>query len=199
MKAFILYLVLLASATSAVRAQGTLVYDQESSTDEAYTSGGAFIQAFGTVGQSFTPSLSTVGFFRVKVYDIYPGNTLGATLVMNLRSGSISGPILGTTVPVVLTNGFAGSMNFFLAAPIQVTPATTYYMETVVQSGDSWGARTLGDVYSGGVFYGGGGPATGNDLWFREGIVVPEPTSASFLLIGSMALAFVVRRKPTNR
>jgi hypothetical protein len=164
--------------------QGTLVFDQESSSDEGYVGGGAPIQFYGTVGQSFTPSLSTVGFFRVKLQDLAPYNSLGATLLINLRSNAINGPILGTTTSVVLPDGFNGSTNFFLPTVVPVVPGTMYFFQVLVQSGDNVNIAMMGDVYSSGTVYGGNFPATGNDLWFREGVVVPEPTALALLGCG---------------
>jgi len=200
MKTLLLLLTTFACATGAVQAQGTFVYDQESSNDETYPNGGPTIQFYGSVGQSFTPSLSTVGFFRVKVDDTFPRNALGATLVGTLRSGAINGPIIGTTMPVVLSNGFAGSVDFFFASAVPVTPSTTYYFQTLVQSGDYWGITTRsdsrGDVnYPGGIFFGGLQPFTGNDLWFREGIVVPEPSSVWLFCLGSGVAGWFLRQK----
>jgi hypothetical protein len=200
MKKLNLILLLSVLATNAAQSQGTLVFDQESSTDEAYPVGGPRIQFYGSVGQSFTPSLGTVGFVRLKLDDVAPGNFLGATLVVNLRSNAINGPLMGTTTPVVLADGFAGSVNFFFASAVAVVPNTTYFFQTIVQSGDNWGITvrqdSFGDVnYSGGVFYGGLGAFTGADLWFREGIVVPEPTSVSLLLIGVCWAGLSARRR----
>ncbi len=67
-------------------AQGTFLYDQQSSTNETPTSGGAqpVIQQSTPIGQSFTPAFSAVGFVRLKLYDVNPNNGLGATLYVNL-------------------------------------------------------------------------------------------------------------------
>ena len=179
--------------------QGTFVFDQQSSTDETYSSGGARIQFYGFVGQSFTPSLSTVGFIRVKLYDMAPANGVGATLVMNLRSNAINGPILGTTT-LVLGNGFSGSTNFIFPNAVPVSPSLTYFFETTVQAGDNWGITSLdnlpGDNYPNGFMYAGPNTFTGGDLWFREGIVVPEPASISLVLIGVVSL--VLRKRTTK-
>ena len=177
-----------------VCAQGTLVYDQESSIDETYPVGGGGIQFWGTVGQSFVPSLSAVEFVRLRLYDIETGNSLGANVIVNLRSDAINGTILGSSPVVSMTNGFRGSVNFVFANPIPVTPGTTYYFETVVQSGDNWGITIIGNTYPPGSFYGGQFPATGNDLWFREGIIVPEP-SAMALVFGGGVLTWVMRKR----
>ena len=99
--------------------------------------------------------------------------------MVNLRSNAINGPIIGTTTPVSLADGFTGSVNYLFASAIAVVPNVTYFLQAVVQSGDNWGITALGDTYPAGVFYGGLTAFSGNDLWFREGIVVPEPTSAA--------------------
>lgn len=188
-------LALLTASIVAARAQGTLVFDQESSTDETTLTGALHIQFYPSLGQSFTPSLSTVGFVKLRLYDINPGNSLGATLVVNLRSTSMSGPILGTTT-VVLPDGYGyvGATNFLFATPVSVTPNTIYFFETLVQSGDSWGILTTVDTYPTGSVYANGFPVSGNDLWFREGVIVPEPSIAA-LLIAGISFWLVNRRR----
>lgn len=197
MKSPIVCLLLLITVTT--RGQGTFVYDQESSTDEAYPIGGPPIKFYGTVGQSFAPSLAMVGFVRLKLDDVNRGNALGGTLVVNLRSTAINGPIIGTTTPVTLVDGFAGSVNFFFATAVPVTPATTYYLQAIIQSGDDWGITTMsntpGDNYPNGMFYGGLQPFSAGDLWFREGIVVPEPSSALLFFMGSGVAGWFMRQK----
>lgn len=200
MKTPSLFFLIFACATGTARSQGTFVYDQQSSSEETQPIGGSRIQFYGSVGQSFTPSLSAVGFVRVKLYDIAPGNTLGATLVMNLRANAINGTIIGTATPLVLTDGFAGSANFFFSTAVQVVPNLTYFFETTVLSGDNWGIRNRSDAqgdvnYPGGMFYGGTTPFFAADLWFREGIVVPEPSSVSLLLVGGGLAAWFVGKK----
>lgn len=174
--------------------QGTLVFDQQSSTDEDFPYGGLSIQFYGSVGQSFTPSLSTVGFVRVKLYDAAPFNPFGATLVMNLRSNAINGPIIGTSQLLVLANGFAGSTNFIFSSAVGVIPNSTYYFETSVVSGDQWGITAMGNDYPNGNYYGGNTSAVGGDLWFREGIVVPEPTTGAVLVAGLLVASLVRNR-----
>ena len=198
MKTLILLLTTFAGAIGTAQAQGTFVYDQESSTDETYPYGGPAIQIYGSVGQSFTPSLSAVGFVRFKEFDVNPGNALGATLVVNLRSGAINGPIIGTAAPVFLSDGFAGSVNFFFPTAVPVVPNTTYYFQTVVQSGDDWGITVMGDTYPNGSIISGntGTVFLGNDLWFREGIyVVPEPSAVSLLFLGGGVVGWFLRRR----
>lgn len=191
----LLLLTLLGIATTRVQAQGTVVYDQESSTDEASPFSGVAIQFYGSVGQSFTPSFNAVGFVRLRYFDITPGNSLGAVLTVKVHANAINGPILGTATPVSLSDGFIGSVNFYFPSAIPVAPNSTYFLETLVQSGDNWGTRIVGDIYSGGNFYGGTSPITGNDLWFREGIVVPEPCSVLLFVMGSSVAGWFIRRK----
>lgn len=196
MKLPVIYLsALLPLMSCGVHAQGTLVYDQESSNDEGSPFSGAILQFYGTVGQSFTPSLNGVGFVRFRYFDINPGNSLGATLSVNLRANAINGPIVGTATPVTLSDGFVGGVNFFFPSTIPVTPNATYFLETFVQSGDNWGTAVIGDTYPNGIIYGGLQPFSGQDLWFREGIIVPEPSSALLLVMGCGAAGWFMRRK----
>ena len=183
--------------------QGTFLYDQQSSTnDTPFPGAGSIIQQGSPgFGQSFTPSLGSVGFIRLKVSDANPTNGLGATLYLNLRSDSIGGAILGSTEPVSLPNGFAGTPNFFFANPVSVSPGVVYYFQPVVQTGDLWYADSYEYNYPGGIGFHQGWGFPGSDMWFREGIVVPEPSASLLLFLGGCALAFVrsVRaRKPVS-
>lgn len=179
------------------RGQGTLVYDQQSSSDETpFPAGGGIIQQFAPLGQSFTPSLSGIGFVQLKLYDNNPANGLGAALYVNLRAGSITGSLLGVTDVVGLTNGFAGVVNFIFANQADLTPGTTYYLEPVVQSGDQWKIDVNEYNYPGGTTISQGSAIPGSDLWFREGIIVPEPSVVSLF---SLAAGLFVWRRCKSR
>src|ERR1041384_4587098 len=121
---------LLAIFPIVIHAQGTFIYDQQSS-DETFVNGLAGIQPNQPIGQSFIPVLSSVGFIRLVLADENPNNGFGATLYVNLRSGGITGPVLSSTDPVMLPDSFGvgsnGFVNFFFQAPPTLTPGTTYY------------------------------------------------------------------------
>src|SRR6185369_273897 len=95
---------ILALATFTLYGQGTFIYDQQSA-DEGHVFGDASIQ-LDQPGQSFTPSLSSVGFIRLFLQDGRPGNSSGATVHINLRGTSITGPILGSTDGVFMDDSF---------------------------------------------------------------------------------------------
>ena len=179
--------------------QGTFVYDQQSA-DET-TGGGVTvtIQPNQPLGQSFSPTLSSVGFIRLNVGDT-AANGLGATLYVNLRSGSITGPILASSDPVALPDGFFGYPDFLFHTPVDVTPNVPYFFQPVVQSGDLWVAIAYPYGYLGGTAFRQGTPIP-SDLWFREGIVVPEPSSRTFLLAGIgllLAWRVLINFRPTR-
>jgi hypothetical protein len=182
------------------RGQGTFIYDQQSSVEARPGEVVAGIQANQPIGQSFTPSLSSIGFIRLQLLDLDPGNGLGATLLINLGTDSITGPVLGSTDPLFLADGFPGPPNFvdfFFSTPASVAPGTTYYFQPVVQSGEVilLGRFIMGSDYAGGNEFLQGQPGN-NDLWFREGIVVPEPSALSLLLAG---VALLLCRKLAKR
>ena len=152
-------------------AQGTFLYDQQSSDESNLMEGGASISD----SQSFTPSLSAVGFIRLYVYDGFPGFN-SATIFVNLRKDSVNGAVLASTVTVDLGDGFVGPVDFFFSEPVAVTPGTTYYFDGQVQSGSGgFGLNASSSYgYSGGTAYLQGMVWPNTDVWFREGIVVPE-------------------------
>ena len=192
-------LVFLTAATAC--AQGIFIYDQQSSDESGLFLGSVNINNASNPGQSFTPSLSVVGFIRLYLEDGTPQDLLGATFQINLRSNSVSGPIISSTAPVTLLNGISGAVNFFFNNPVSVTPGTTYYFDLTKQSGsDPWTANIYSYNYTGGTFFVFGAPDPFNrDLWFREGIyVVPEPSSVALVLVGCGLITWHRRKSSLN-
>jgi len=188
---------LLASFAVSARGQGTFIYDQQSNTDETPRSygSGTVIQQYAGFGQSFTPALSSMDFPRLKFSDSNPSNSLGATLYVNVRIGSITGMILSSSPPVTLSNAFTGPVNFFLPASLPLSPGTTYYFEPIVQSGDLWRIDVSEYGYPGGTSYFNGAANPPSDLWFREGLFVPEPPAAVLIAFAVGLLAFWRRKR----
>src|SRR5882762_9571744 len=75
-------------------AQGTMIFDQQSSDESNGGVGLNVIQNAQPTGQSFTPSLDGVGFVRLHFFDMVRNNGTGAVVYVNLRSDSITGPII---------------------------------------------------------------------------------------------------------
>lgn len=187
-------------ANLVVRAQGTIqfVYDQQASTNDAVPvlGGGQTMQQIASPwGESFTPGLSSVGFVRLALDDENVNDGLGVTLSLNLRADSITGTILSSADPVVLPNGFVGVKDFIFSTPVSVTPGTTYYFEPVVESGGSWGILGGGNTYDGGTRIIAGLPDNTSDYWFREGVVVPEPSTVALFVLGLGVFCFTRRRR----
>jgi PEP-CTERM motif len=185
--------------------QGNFIYDQQSSTNPASAAGGPIIQQIvSPYGQSFTPILSSIGFIQLGFFDANQGDGLGATVIVNLRSNAINGPIFASTTPVFMPDGFgigsgsASITNFFFTAGVVLAPGVTYYFQPVVQSGDSWGVSIAEYNYSGGSVFVNGAPVFASDYWFREGIV-PEPSSSLLFLFGGGVLLYVRQAKNKKR
>ena len=199
---------LLVAASTQIHAQGTLIYDQQSATNgvslyDNYVDG-LYIQP-EPLTQSFIPALSAIGFVQLEFEDV-PGNgNNGATVYVNLWTGSPnihSATLLGSTTPVYMPDGFqnpglggGGVTNFYFSTSITLTVGQTYYIQPAVLSGDNpWAVVTIGDIYPNGKLYGSGaGFQPSTDLWFREG-VVPEPTILALVGLSSL-LVFGFRRR----
>src|SRR5881296_3695573 len=97
-----LTLLILCQTASSLFAQGLFVDQSSGTTDE-------FIQNFtqipdNQIAQSFTPSLSAVGFVQFQTYVFDDNNGAGVLFAVNLRQGAYNGPIISSTAPVVLIN-----------------------------------------------------------------------------------------------
>ena len=183
---YLLVLLTSVAAGSSVFGQQTFIYDQQSAIEGARAESFGIITTSQPFGQSFTPTLDSVGFIRLWVYDLHLGNSTGSTISVNLRMDAITGAVFAATAPISLPDDFSGYPDFFFASPVSVTPGVTYYFQPVLQSGDAvavFGDNTYG--YAGGNMFVQGESRLGLDVWFREGIVVPEPSSAWLVLVGS--------------
>jgi len=169
-------------------AQGTFVFDEQSSDESNGGSSLNVIQTAHPTGQSFTPSLNGIGFVRLNLFDENRNNSQGATIFVNLRSDSITGSIISSTAPVTLPDNFGFPLNtgyatFFLPTDVPLQPGTKYFLQPVVQSGDLWGMFGGSFGYPGGDLYANGIPGS-SDYWFREGVIVPEPSAVVLLVTG---------------
>jgi len=175
-----------------LQAQGFLLVDQASGTmDEIVTTSTQLPN--NQIAQSFTPSLSAVGFVQFSEYvPAFPGNNT-VTFAVNLRAGAYNGQILSSTDLVILVNHGTQIGTFYFPENISVTPGNLYFLEPVLSS---TGFLNIGykfpSSYPGGEAWSNGGIA-GSDYWFREGIVVPEP-NVSWMLGFSACLFVLVRR-----
>jgi len=194
----------LLSVAFASHGQGSFLYDQQSATSQNVGGGGAPIQEDQPMGQSFTPTLTSVGFVQFEFLDFHLANGTGATVYVNLRAGSINGTILGSTAPVYMPDGFRSTpTNFFFSLPVAVTPGTTYYLQPVALPGsdDQYDVITsrLYNYTGGGAFYFGvPSPFADDDFWFREGILAPEPSSTALFLLPGGVFIYFRRISPKN-
>jgi hypothetical protein len=180
-------------ATRWTFGQGTFAYDQQSSDESYIGSGAASIQSNQPFGQSFTPATSAVNFVRLYLFDS-TADASGATIRINLRSGSITGSVLSSTDPLAVPQGFVGTANFLFPANIPLSPGTQYYFQPEVISGGQISVAAYNNFhYAGGNAYSMGVASPGFDLWFREGVYnVPEPSSLALALSG---LVFLLLRR----
>ena len=158
-----------------VHGQG-FIYDQQSSDENNIQEGGRQIQQNQPMGQSFTPTLSDVGFIRLYVGN---GNASATTIYVNMLTGSITGTILEQSASVIIPGGlFAGAVDFIFTNPVPVAAGTTYYFQPVASDNNLILNAAQNYNYLGGTAYVNGAVDPNEDLWFREGVIaVPEPSS----------------------
>jgi hypothetical protein len=135
---------------------------------------------FSPFGQSFTPTLPSLSFVNLLTESgslTENGSLTGsgsATVEVNIRLGSILGPILGTSQPTVIPFSLAPSVSSFkFSKPLPLSVGERYVIEPVVVSGHTLVVSTTTNHYVGGNQILRGVAQTNSDLWFQEGISVP--------------------------
>ncbi len=150
------------------------------------------------VGQSFTPTLAAIDFVQFSL----AGANLGSSVFVNLRSSSMTGTILGTTDTQAVSLDPRFPVTFSFLSSVSLSPGTQYFLEPVVAVNNGTVSITISDPlsnpnpYQGGTEFHAGAPA-GLDLWFSEGIIVPEPSIWTLLGLGGVVMFAVGARKGT--
>jgi len=159
---------------------------------------------------------NSVSFVDLLIDDAATGGSGNpANVQVNIRAGSITGTILGsstaTVPPGTNTGGGTKLTDFSFATPIALTPGSTYVIETfqtapiiITPPSQSninylWCGGPIGSsTYPNGDAYISGKLQTGFDFAFQEGInSVPEPTSLVLVAlgVGGVLLSAGLRRR----
>jgi len=139
--------------------------------NEFPTSGGLVIPGAASVGQEFQPTASALDV--VELMMDAQSSSSGSAFV-RIRSGSITGTILGTSGSVSVDVAWPppSLRRFRFEQPVSLSPSAIHVLEVVHSGGGSLGVYLTGkggNTYSRGRAIYKGAPVTGDDLWFREG------------------------------
>jgi hypothetical protein len=127
--------------------------------------GGATFGYIDPAGQEFTPAVNSLTAVDLMLSG---GNSFlgpGSNVVVNIRQGTIAGPVLGSASQFVSSTAPPALVNFTFATPIAVTPGSTYVIEASTPGSEFmvfWyvgGTAASRDTYAGGrgIFQGGYG------------------------------------------
>jgi len=157
------------------------------------------------MGQEFRPALNSLSFIDLMIWDFFGQGSGPGNLQVNVRSDTINGPIIGTSSILILQRGFQGIAHFDFPGIVPLNPGSLYVMSPRVVDGGDWGVGASGlNAYPDGQKIRMGAFVPGDDLFFREGtVVVPEPTSAAFLVLGLVVVIgwrrfYYSRRSPVS-
>lgn len=172
--------------TAVVGASPITVIDQENTA----TTGSVGVNT--NSGQTFTPAL---GAIDAAEYQLKSDAALSVSI--NLREDSLSGTLLGSTNQVAIPgdNTFRIA-HFDFDSQVSLTPGNVYFLQIVQQgTGNLNAAFDSSGGYTSGAYLG-GGVSPFFDVWFREGLHVPEPPAVILAAMGFFGLAaFGCRRR----
>lgn len=149
----------------------------------------------GGVGQEFSPTLNSLGFVDVWIFNEAPVGP--ADFTVRIREGSIAGGILGASeMATIGSPPSLGPTRFAFAATVGLTGGATHVLEVVqVMGGAGWGAGYgPNSGYAAGQAIFGTSPVD-YDLWFREGVLVPEPGVWVLGGLGTVLAGCILRRR----
>lgn len=182
-------------------AQGVIIdqsNDQTNPRNLAYWT----LQVSTPVGQEFVPTLNAMNFVEAAFTTREGGSSL-ITMQVLIHASTITGPVVGSSTMDTFSapynfGGFGGVHRFEFSSTVPLVVGNVYVMDFVQQTpvGNFIGtdpsmAYTSGQMIRGGV------PFDGFDLWFREGLAVPEPSTALLVLLG-FSLFFLIFRRQRN-
>ena len=193
---FLAAFVSLAALCAAGQGSLTYQYDQQSSTIEGnYGHGtGPSFGIMSPTGQGFTPTLSAIDFIKLEINDASATGAVPSTWSVGLHSTSIIGPLLGS-VSVTIPGAYSGAASFIFPNTIPLTPGTEYWFDINTADGGAWHILFDSFNYQGGNAWVRGGDYLAGDYWFREGIIVPEPSCAALLVLGGCSLLWFKNKK----
>jgi hypothetical protein len=161
------------------------IVDQSNLVDGSITTGA--LRPGQYLGQSFTPSLGGVDLFDIRAYSRGTSFTQ-----LSLFSGqTVLGSPIATGPIVTITNTSLTTIEFQFPSTVSLVPGALYTARLDLIAGDSYLlAFSSSNPYPGGLAFDEVGLAVASVDWvFSEGLI-PEPSSASLLGLGLIALKF---------
>jgi hypothetical protein len=160
----VLLLVLLAWTMRAKAYVWDQVYDCQFPTLREY------ILDSSPVGQEFVPDLDYLEVVQLWVHDADPRPGSDGVFRVRIHSGSITGPLIGTSYDVTIPDN-RSRVATFLFDTVPLVPQSLYVIELIqAVGGQRWMVWSCEGGYPRGCNIMAGVRLTSLDLWFREGV-----------------------------
>ena len=156
--------------------------------------------------QEFTPTLDRMDSLELFInLDGAPLSPTGGSLAIEIRQGGFDGTVIATSPEVQLGPFFQGSVLFRFSDPVSLVPGETYAFQPIPVSGNmNWFANANESPQtgypSGRLYFDGSFMPDNTDLYFVEGINIPEPAPVMLIVLGFATswLWFVIVLRPKD-
>jgi len=169
------------------------IVDQQNLNDE-----GLMANPSTRFSQSFTPTLSSLDAVDVVLF--VPGTQSLSLQLSVFMSDGLGGPLKGSTNFMTIPSSSESiPVEFTFQTPIVLQPGMIYTFSIGGLSMSQFSVRYGSDTYAGGQMFDATFVYPNQDLYFGEGLSVPEPGSASFFVSGFFILGSFVWRSNLRR
>jgi hypothetical protein len=158
------------------------------------------------VQQEFTPTMNQLDTVQLWINEgssvPVPLPQTSGSLAVQIRDPAIDSGLMGRSTVMDLPARFQGTALFRFPNPVNLEPGHVYLLQPIVVAGANWFVNyncPQEPSYPGGRLFFNGTWMDDLDIFFAEGVGIPEPSPSVLLAVGLALIFGVTLRSRVNR